>query len=70
MFSFDPPKNIRKPLVFLYFQGRSKWDIAKKRLNLDRRRHRVINLIDTHLKSVDDIIRVTLDGTDETLQLN
>ena len=70
MFSFDPPENIGKHLVFLCFQGRSKWNIGKKRLNLDRIRLRAIDLIDTHLKSIDDIIKVTLDGIDEMLQLN
>ena len=32
MFPFDPPENIRKRLVFRYFQGDQKGTLGKKRL--------------------------------------
>ena len=35
MFRFDPPENIRKPLVFRYFQGDQKGTSGRKGLNLD-----------------------------------
>ena len=32
MFPFDPPENIRKPLVFRYFQGDQKGTLGSKGL--------------------------------------
>ena len=32
MYPFHPPENIRKPLVFLYFQGDQKGKLERKRL--------------------------------------
>ena len=34
MFPFDPPENIRKPKVFLCFQGGLKGNIGKKRVKI------------------------------------
>ena len=34
MFPFDPPENIRKPLVFWCFQGGQKGTLGSKRLNI------------------------------------
>ena len=36
MFPFDPPENIRKPLVFGCFQGDQKGTLGRKGLNLGR----------------------------------
>ena len=34
MFAFDPPENIRKPLVFLCFQGHQKGTLGRKGLKM------------------------------------
>ena len=36
MFHFYTPKNIRKPKVFLYFQGIQKWNIGLNWVNFER----------------------------------
>ena len=51
------------------FSWGTKGNIGKKILNLDRRRLRAINLLDTNLKTIVEIIRLRLDGIDKKLQL-
>ena len=34
MFPFDPPENIRKPLVFWYFQGDQEGTFSRRGLNI------------------------------------
>ena len=56
MFPFDPPENIRKPLVFWCFQGDQKGTFERKRLimvvNLERWLEEYIHIFEKYFRDV------------------
>ena len=45
MFPFDPPETIRKPLVFLCFQGDQKRTLASKGLKVSTFKHCIVSIL-------------------------